>query len=204
MGKTKITKQHKRMNKELRRGNIRSKNTPDQVDRIRDHIIEGAKLYKRDQRALQLAMLIYPKLCAGWTTRQIYKFLTKEIENPPGLYQCQAHIKKTKKIFAGAIDSTPDIEKAFLIEMAKQSYQVALKKKNGRDMTAATKLLAQLQGAFDKGGGMTEVYEQLTLPDVYYSDNPQVLQEPTIDAEYEELPDTAAIPAPQGDPVAQE
>lgn len=171
----KQTMQHKRMLSQQ----------PDAFDRIAVHLLEDKPLRRKaDRELLEKALQIYPLLCAGKTSKQIIKFIKKKDWGTPAT--AYSLIRKTKRIFYFE-DQTADFAKrGILIEMAKKAYNFAEKKGDARAMVSAANLLAKLEGALDQQQSYTMIYQNLELPPILITDNPEAIEVPFEEVDFEE------------------
>jgi methenyltetrahydromethanopterin cyclohydrolase len=164
------TKQIQKMSK----GVSRSKNKKDQFDRIREHLLEGRNLpRKNDNLVLERCLHIFSLLSKGYTDHEILKICERAFEIKKSMIYIL--IRRTKKLFGDVQVSNKAAEKAIAIQMAKESYKIALQIKRPGAMVAATKLIAQLEGTLSDSQNLTIIYQNLTLPPIEISDDPSVI-----------------------------
>jgi len=174
-----------RVSKELRQEKRRMGQEPDQFDRIREHLVEGKKLGKKnDRELLEKALLIYPMLCAGKTQHDIVKI----IQNAGWGSHVTAYklIKNTRKIFLFQDDINELGKRQILVEMAKRAFKKAEDFENPNAMVSAIKLIAQLENVLDHKESYTIIYKNLELPALNVTDDPQVIDMPVQEIEFEE------------------
>lgn len=189
-----------RLSKEISQHRRRSHNKLDRYDKIREHLVEGKKLGKRDQDFLDKAMKIFPLLCGGNTDREVVQIALRAgiVNTKDAGYKW---IAQTKRIFRDAYEYNLMAEKRIMVEMAKKAFKHAMLQQKPTAMVAAVKLQAELLGVFSQKHDLGDVYENLQLPTIVYSSDPKVLQEPPVDGQYEEIKNSpqAEIPAPKSD-----
>lgn len=185
------------MNRSIRRSHSKA----DQWDRIRLHMIEGHPLRRKtDQELLKKSMQVWPLLCEGFPVKTLVEKLV-EMEVSDNDHQARRLINTTKRIFGDAQAYNPEAEKTILIEMAKYAYGVAKEAGNAAAMAKCIKELRELQG-HNEEHELSDLYGQLSLPDIIYTSDEAVLQEaPVKDAQYQEIesdaePTAEEIPTP--------
>lgn len=173
-------------------------NLPDKFDRIRAHVMEGTKLDAPTQKFYERAQQIFQWLCEGKTEKEVVNeiVLAGWGKSPTA----RKLIRGTKRLFnTEPGEAFKNTERAILIEMAKETYQLAKKDQDRRSMIAAIKELRTLMDLDRQDGGLEELYAQIQLPQVIYTTDPNALYEEAEEAgTFEEIPNKKAISAPEG------
>lgn len=179
--KTRIEKTSKAVKQEKRR----LRQPLDTFDRIQFHILEGKPLTRKSDRdLLSKSQQIYPLLCAGKTAKYILKFVKKQ--GWGGEATAYRLIRQTKKIFYFQDENRDLGTRSIYVEMAKKAYNYATKKGDPRAMVSAAKLAAQLDGALNETENYTLIFQNLVLPPIQFSDNPEAVEVPEIEVEFNE------------------
>ena len=168
-GKTMLQKQLKVETREKRINKI----PEDQIDRIQAHILEGRKLWKKDAEFFERARQIYPLICAGKSMKYIIKFVDKSGWGSDQV--AYRLVRKTKKLYEFNDDIQGRGNRSIYIEMAKRCFRAAEKSGDARSMVAAVKLMAEIDGALTVGDSYTQIFNSLQMPQIIFTDNPEVL-----------------------------
>ncbi len=158
----------------------------DRYDLIAESILDDTIILEKpeNQKLQENVLMIYPLLCGGKTSQQIFRILKrlKIIKNDSYGYKL---IRATERVFGKVQVANKAGMKAIAIEMAKKAYQRALMNSNATAMVRATDLIAKLSGVLDKQQDFFNVFIDLQLPQVSFTSDPKALE--IEDVEYQEV-----------------